>query len=445
VGKLLTTLVAVVSIFAIFGYSTAAIETSIPVELTVQDTALRVQGYASPGAQVTVLESNVTIGTTTAGANGSYSVLISAYSPGVHNIVVNHRDMEGVFAKSSFVSVSISAQQENVVNAVLSPTITRRTPATLQKGSVVQINGYTAANATVAMSFDVGGYQGTTQADSSGFYEFLVDSDSLSFGTYKASVVATTASLQTSEQSGSVQFEVVAAGGPTAPDIIVSPDQLPPPVPLSPENGASIDGDSVLITGESVPNAQINIYENGVLHGSIFADENGKWSFIFQATSSPVVLTFESCIDGRCSVLSKTLSLTFTGFATCATRFSLEQYRFWGVRAGEKVVLSGDRLSTDGYAVIRWGDGVEEKFNYSSGQEFSFAKAYSDKGSYNGTISFSTDETGNDCSLTRYFSVHVTESASNSQFWRLMWVVFFVAAMLLINFIATKDRQSGNN
>lgn len=177
------------------------------VQLTISDTALELEGYAAPKALVTFTDNNSAIATVTANASGYFSRTLSSQPTGIRNITASYIDKNSTTSVASTKSVSVSAEDVTTLGYFLSPTINRQTAAESIKGSIVQINGYTAANATVTMSLGMLGTERIAISDANGFYEFLVDSSNLQTERYIASVVSDVAgSLQISDTSYNITF-----------------------------------------------------------------------------------------------------------------------------------------------------------------------------------------------------------------------------------------------
>ncbi len=402
----------------------SALSRSTPIQLTVPDTTLTITGYAAPGALVTFIENGSTIGTTTANAAGFYTKALPS-QPILRTIDHYFTDAEGVVSRMITSSVSVASQQNTTVESYISPTITRKSAQTLQKGSIVQISGYTASNATVTLSISSQGVVQTTIADSSGFYEFLYNSSSLDTGDYTASVFGSINSpQQDSQSSDEISFTIVDVDGPTRPDFVVSPDQLPPPVVVSPEDGSTINGNRVEIFGESVPNAQINIYENGKLYGSVFANSAGKWTFVYNAGSNKAMFHFEACLEGRCSVTSKSLTLFFEQLnLSCSTIFELAEYRYWGTMSGDEFNIDVLETSGGGTLYIDWGDSSqEERFSHDATRPQAYRKIYQKSGDYNGSARF----VQGDCEVIKYFSVRVRDSDTSSIPWSILTLLVVI-------------------
>lgn len=420
--------------------SVFALNSSIPVELTVPDTILQVDGKAAPNSIVSVKESGSIIASALSDSLGNFTSSIST-TIGLHKIDVSYTDITGQKSAVHTYSISVQPQKTNFYNVFLAPTISRSTPQLAKQGSIVQLRGYSFANSIVNLSLDYSIKSYTTIAAANGFYEFLINSEQLS-ATMHIANVSSVIGAENSLISNYIDFNVVSVAGATAPDLVVSPEQLPPPQVISPENNTVIDGDSAVISGESVPSAQINIYENGSLYGSIFADFLGKWTFIYKATFSPVTLSFEACINGSCSVQSNTLTLTFTGIdKQCKLEFELNNYRFWDILKNQEIYLDPKNVSSEGVIDIHWGDEVIERFNYSTGETQKLTHKYSTKGNYNGKIIYRNRIDDISCQKVRYFSVLVTQELSNSDINSLFLLALLVIGFLGLNYVAAKEKQ----
>lgn len=418
----------------VFYQSASAITTGSTVELVVPDTKLTVSGRAAPGAHVSVKDGPSLVATTVADGAGNFSASITVIS-GIHQISTYYDDTALQRSATTSFSVSVQPQQNLPVSTFLSPTIVKGTPSPAQVGSIVQVRGYTFANSDVVLNVNHGSYTEVVQSNSAGFYEFLVDSNNLGEGIYTAFTRSSFGSEQ-SDISKSINFEIQNVSGPTTPDITVSPDQLPPPIVLVPIDGAVIENDGAIIRGESIPGAQINVYENDLVIGSTLVDEFGKWSFSYTAKFTPVTINFEACVDSRCSILSRSITLSFTRLDDCDVDFRLGEYRLWDVREGEAVSLSILEPSNGKVLGISWGDGVVEEFDNISGP-IDIKKTYAVAGSYSGTVTIKSD----DCERTRYFTASVSNKKLVNQTLRIFWLLLIVLLMFVMKQIVDNDRQ----
>ena len=413
-------------------------------ELTVPSPSIKVFGKAAPGGLVTIKNGNNVVGTVVADSSGNFSYAFSTVA-GIHEITTYYDDPVSNRSVINAKSVSVQPQHQAEHEVYLSPTIERATPETVTQGSLIQVRGYTYAGAKVTLNIDFGSKTYMVTADGNGFYDFVINSNELVLGSHSATISSESNSEQ-SDVSKQINFNInprTDSPNPSAPDLIVNPDQLPPPIPNTPGDGAIIDSNTVTITGESVPFAQINIFENGTLWGSVFADENGRWSFDYRATFTPVTFSFEACIDGRCSVLSKTITLNFKGLdEVCKPSVKLKKYRFWGLAENETFELEVKSASSDeGIVEIIWNDGTVERFDYEKNTTFIYEKSYRDKGNYNGKLRFYEGRNieDNTCYAERYFSVHVINNAEGGFF---SWLIIILIAMILYLFSRYWNRKN---
>lgn len=431
-----------ISLLAFFSINSSALAatTSIPIELTVPNTNLQVEGLAVPNSLVVVKEANSTIASVIADFNGSFSAIISIEA-GIHTISTSYTDTKGVKSQNNTTIVSVQPQTTQIVDLFLSPTFSKSSVGPTVIGSVIQFRGYTAANSLVTLKINYNILEFNTFSDSNGFYEFLIDSSEIGLGNHTAYIVASKdASL--SDISKIIKLQIQSDTSPSAPDIIVRPSQLPPPSTVSPNDGAVINGNTVEIKGQSVPNAQINVYENDQVIGSIFADEYGNWLYFYSAQSSPATLTFEACINGKCSVLSKSLTLEFTDYNDlCKTEFELEFYRFWNISISESIELKTKNVIEKGTYEIDWGNGTFEKFD-TNGSNGTLINSYNTAGNFNGTITF-MPQSSDKCQIKRYFSVLVNytenESAYSSD---ILWLLILIIGLLGLNYLVRREKQS---
>lgn len=412
----------------LFSPATVAATTS-DISLTIADTVLVVDGLAPPNTLVEIALDGATAGSIVSAADGSYSLTISSQTPGITNVDTTYTYAGGVQYTLPQTEISLAAQQVTTVTQYAPPTLQLTPTADVTRGSFVQAFGFSVPGSTVTVRLDGTGRLFSAIADDNGFYSVLINTDDLQLLGYDVSAFATFSGSTTSPFSAISSFTVVDNSVPT-PDIVVGRDLLPPPIALFPESGATITGDTVTITGESLPGAQIVAYANGERVGSVTADSSGRWSFPYTAFTTPVVLTFEACINQRCSVLSATLTINFVNtllladLAGCGEQFELERYRFWGVPARSLVALQL-RTGEGGVFMIDWGDDTQERFHDDT--ERRFEHRYDRSGVYNGYIERVTDD---NCQYRRYFSIVVEPSTNVQTSTRTLWIVLLVTSFI---------------
>lgn len=421
-GLLIALVLGVVSFPAVVD----AISYGEEVELTIPQTTLTVSGKAAPGALVSIKESGAVIGSVTADASGDFTSTV-VRTPGLHTIDVSYRDTTNVPSSVISRNISVTAQQDTKSVFFLSPTLSRVTSSQVLIDSILQFRGYSYPGAAIELSVDGGAKRFYTTALPNGYYEFIFDANKVGVGQHdfqtKAKIGNEHSALSRTSRLSVVKTQTIS---PTTPDIVVRPNQLPPPITETPEDGTILDGNSVTISGQSVPNAQINIYANESLYGTIVADSSGLWSFEFIATSSPVRFVFEACVGEKCSVLSRTLTLFFNGIPKneCGPYVRLDRYRFWGVQTGGMIELNVLQSRGDGVLTIDWGDDITEQFDHDSQRPQPIRKSYRFAGNYSGKAIFQYDE----CQEVRYFSVAVDNVKTyDDDYWPVIILILVLA------------------
>lgn len=403
-------------ILAFLPHLSAAITSSQPVSVSVPETTITVHGYAAPSSLVSIKEGGTTKASIASDSLGAFSASITT-STGVHQLQVSYADPQGVSSQQHLEIINAQPQQNVSKEVFLSPTISFGTQSIVQKGSLIVIRGNTIPNALVSVSLDFGVQIFNVQSDTTGAYSYTLNTTTLILGNHTLTT-QTQKGASLSDISRQLAFTLQTSDNPQIPDIIVQTESLPPPVPLIPVDGSTIDEDFVDVSGESVPGAQINIYENGISYGTTTSDATGKWSFRYFARASEVTLAFEACIDGRCSILSTPIRLFFNKYSgQCTQLFSMSEYRFWSVRPNQKIDLELHNLSS-GNISVDWGDGRNETFSNSETSKVLSAK-YEKKGLFNGNIKLVS---GN-CEYVRYFSVNVSEMRSSQKLYGLLAIL----------------------
>jgi hypothetical protein len=201
------------------------------------------------------------------------------------------------------------------------------------------------------------------------------------------------------------------------PDIISAPT-------INPEsNGIIIDGSIITLSGMAAPSSQVNIYVDGKLAGSVFANENGQWTFRYKALSSPVVFRLEACLDGVCSVLGDSI-IVDVELDECSTTFSLTQYRYWDMPVHEPLFLQIVDLTTDGVLTVDWDDKTIETYDLSVENTESPSHLYTRPGQYNARLTLRSG----DCSYERSLSIAVVSSTNWRNYWWLILAPLAVGA-----------------
>ncbi len=415
----------------------SAIQSQQSFKVTVPSPSITVTGYSSPNSLIIIKDNGQVVATTSSNNLGQFSQLVSNRIVGIRNISVESVDLTGNQSQSVSKNVSIQPQQNTIVTFTVPPTISITSSAVSIESSI-QVTGYTVPSSTVKLNTDGTEYSNIT-SNSSGFYQFIIAAGTLGIGEHSLQTYVNSP-LEQSKGSKTIKISVLPKDQAPNIDIIVTPNIITPPIISSPDDGVTIQGNQATITGTAGPNSQINIYINGELSGSVFANQDGDWAFTLTATSSPLIINAESCIDGKCSVRSKSITLYFDSLIQCNVAFGLEQYRYWGIRENEAFIVKlvhGDGSIAQGITTIEWGDGRKEILNLSP-ELIELPSKYTEAGNYNGSIAIDNDG----CRDTRYFSVSVEEHYEDNSLLPIIFSLSVLAMSIVLARYIKKRKDS---
>ncbi len=224
-------------------------------------------GSAEAYATVTIYHDGQAIGTTVADDSGNWSYTFDpALADGDYTLEVTATDAAGNTSNhSGSTPIHVDTQNPNAPD-----------PISLTDGR----NGYINTNRPVISGNAEPGvavtiyYEGmaiaTVTADEQGNWTYTFTQD-LEDGSHQVITEATDRSGNTSEPSSAFSFIVDT----TAPDKPGSPQTQDTNV-----NGQT-NNNKPTIHGTAEPGATITIYDNGVPVGTVVADENGNWQYVF--------------------------------------------------------------------------------------------------------------------------------------------------------------------
>ena len=245
---------------------------------TTNESRPALSGTGEIGATITVLSDGQPIGTTTVGANGTWSLTpTDALSNGPHTLTVTATDSAG---NTSQPSNSFTL----IVDTVLpgTPAITQVADdvgpliGNLNNGQATNdplptLSGTAEANATVRV-YDNGSFIGFTSADGTGAWSFTPGTE-LGNGNHALTVTATDAAGNVSLTSAGFNI-VVDTVAPLAPTIIQAfDDVLPGTGTLS--SGAFTNDTRPVLNGSAEAGARVAIYDNGTLLATVTAAIDG--------------------------------------------------------------------------------------------------------------------------------------------------------------------------
>jgi hypothetical protein len=431
----------------------------VPVSLNVPPASVRITGYASPGAFVTITDTNTPAATTVADSSGYFEAFISSIPSGIKNIGAAQQDINGDIGKASVSLVSVPPQQQTDVFYLLAPTFVSN-KASLTQDTQVVFSGYTTPGADVKLFLDNQiTYAQNTIAGADGFYSFTVTTINFFIGQHNARAEAE--SIYGQHNSSSTITYLVNPGPdkpaieppptePTTPSPpsqpgVSSPTKADPPIITNPLPNEIISDTPVLVSGSTNPNSQINIELNGVIVGSVFSNNLGYWEIYIQPQAGSNSVRVQVCQNNICSDFTNVLGFTFTPKKAkqCSSGIELDNYRFV-INKDQTITIKASFNSGQPQPIILdWGDGKAEQFSLESNQfRGTYKHTYSAVGLYNGFIT--TKLVQEDCFATKYFSVVVKEPKNYS--YTLFYALLIGSIIaLLVSLIVRIKKQIKTN
>ena len=159
------------------------------------DGQVTINGYTAPRSQVTALVDGKVAKTSTAGSDGSYSIVLDLIARGVYTFGVYSTDAAKVKTSTFSTSFTVTgARASTLSNIILAPSLSV-TPDPVNPGAPLTLSGYAIPNSTVTVENEKDGTvasrkQFTAVANASGLWTIPVDTTAFLQGTYKARVKA---------------------------------------------------------------------------------------------------------------------------------------------------------------------------------------------------------------------------------------------------------------
>ncbi len=265
-------------------------------------------GTATPLATVTLFDGATTIGSGTAGADGTWSVKTGTLADGVHSITAKASNSGGTSGASSALSVTIDTV------APSTPSIPDLTTASdtgvsstdnLTRLTAPTFIGKAEANATVTL-LEGATPIGSAKATAAG--NWTIKSSVLTGGVHAISVQATDLAGNTSAVSGSLSVTIDATV-PVAPTV-------PNMTPLSDTGPSTADNITSVTTPTFVGSAEagttVTLFEGGKALGTAKASVGGSWSIKSAALADGKHVVTARATDpaGNPGVLSTGLTVT---------------------------------------------------------------------------------------------------------------------------------------
>jgi hypothetical protein len=259
-------------------------------------------GSAEANSTVTVYVDGTSIGQTTAGSDGTWTLTpSSAIADGAHSITVTATDAVGNISIAS-AALSLTVDTTPPVQPGVPALVSGQSP---DKNNMPPLTGSAEANSTVTVYVD-GTSIGQTTAGSDGTWT-LTPASAIADGAHSITVTATDAAGNASVSSASLPLTV---------------DTTPPAQPGTPVLAAEHDGYSTTttptLTGTAEAGSTVTVYDGSTVIGTTVADANGNWSYTGSAALSQgnhSISTTATDAAGNVSVSSSKLSFIVDSIA----------------------------------------------------------------------------------------------------------------------------------
>lgn len=407
-----------------------------PINVEVAGTSLALTGCASPSAFVQIFDGNTPVATATANSRGRFSkrINVNNSSAGLHTFRFYYEDANNRTSSVVSRNINLSSQSDTALNLLL-PTTIEHEPEPVVAGNYLIFRGSTCPGALVNVNLD-NNFTLAANADSKGNWYVIANTDNFYKGGHVYDALSSL-NGQLSPKSQKYQFNVTGDGqAPGEP-----PSELTPPVITEPADMFLSSSDTVTLRGTGPLNAQIEIFVDNQLAGSVFTNPLGKWSFTMKLHGPLSTITARSCYLKKCGDFGNSIRIRFgDDIGLCKVRFSLQDYRFFGIDAGGGIDLNVIAINGESsYETnIDWGDATLENFTLEPEGILKFHHVYNSHGQYNGSITLSDS---NGCQTSAFFSVLVSPGSPPN--WWMLGIIPLVGGTiyLLSSFISAYQNQ----
>ncbi len=286
------------------------------------DTTPTLVGTATAGAIVTVTENSTVVGSTTADANGNWSLTLPAQAEGAHKYTATAVNAAGTKGEASL-SLTIDTTAPNAPAIGKATDDVGSVQGPLTSGSATDdttptLTGSGATPGDVIKVYDNASPIGSTTVQPDGSWSFTPTTP-LTEGLHRLSTSAVDAAGNESPRSGDFTVNVDITPPPqlNASLIQVLDDVGAIQGPIA--SGAQTDDSKPTYAGKADPAqvASINVYDNGKLIGSTAVNADGTWRFepTLPLDTGPHSLTAQA-VDSAGNVSATTPASTFTLLGT---------------------------------------------------------------------------------------------------------------------------------
>ncbi|MCE0489776.1 Ig-like domain-containing protein [Pantoea sp. Mb-10] len=264
---------AVTGLLAFNNSSSTAV--GIPGGGVTNDSTPLLTGSGEVGARVSVYDGATLVGTATVGSNGSWSVITSGLSNGLHTLNVTQTDAAGNVSATASTVLTVDTVAPAVSTLIVTDD-SGANPLALVNGAFTRdttpvLSGTAEANAIVTV-YDGSTVLGSVTAGSSGAWSFTTAA--LSNGAHALNVTVRDAAGNVSAPSATVAITVDTVA-PATTTLAVTNDITGALVP----NGGLSNDTTPVLSGTAEANSRVSIYDGSTLLGTAIAGSSGSWSF----------------------------------------------------------------------------------------------------------------------------------------------------------------------
>jgi large repetitive protein len=270
------------------------------------------KGTAEAGSTVVLLDGTAVIGSGIATATGTWTIIASTLTDGIHNIAAKATDAAGNSATSAALAVTI----DTVVAQPSTPDMTAATDRgasntdNITNDNTPTFTGTAEAGSTVTL-FDGATVIGTSRATTAGIY--TITASTLTDGSHSMTSQAVDVAGNVSSLSGAltVSIDTVVPAAPSAPDLTAASDS-------GVSNTDNITNDTTpTFTGTAEAGSAVSIYNSTSKVGTGIAGADGSWTITTAGMGNGIHIMTAKATDvaGNVSLASAALSITIDATA----------------------------------------------------------------------------------------------------------------------------------
>lgn len=403
------------------------------VAIGVGDTVLNMSGYTSPDAYVTVSTAAGVIGTLSADSTGYFTRSFGAQQPGITQLYIFARDTDGLRTDSVRVDLNLVEHFPTALQVFLPPSLSLGA-SSVQKGDLLSMKGRTAPLATVTLVLD-GNTAKTEIADLDGRWTNTIDTATLAAGEHRIIATAADGSGNQSYSTTAYRFSVNNFSLP--PESPLSPAQataisktLVVPTITFPVRGDTVTKNPVYITGKGTPGAQVEVWNNNFIVGTVWADNRGNWSLPLYPAVGQQTVKARSCSQQVCTAFSPEIGFIYQPPQSTSSHFLLRLVPGAPlIKQNNTVTLRLQIHEADPphSITVDWDDGQIGRLKAQK-NEIVLVHTYKKAGKYNGSIIVKNSTNTQEIR----FAAHVTgnTSVSPALLWPLIVLLTLWSALL---------------